>query len=207
MNNTVFIIDDDASVRDSLGLLLSLHGFRTLVFADGPGFLSALRPHWRGCLIVDIRMPGMDGLTLQQELKQRGCTIPVVIATGHGDVSSARAAFRADAVDFLEKPFDETRLLQAINEAYERQDSQLARQAQHHAYNQRLNTLTPREREVLEQVVADRHNREIAQALGISVRTVEVHKAHMMAKLGATTVPQLIRMSLGADPGDTTSIR
>lgn len=201
MDNTVFIVDDDASVRDSLGLLLSLNGFRTLVFADGPSLLGALRPDWRGCLIVDIRMPGMDGLALQRELNGRGCAIPVVIATGHGDVASARTAFRADAVDFLEKPFDEERLIQAVHEAFARQDSRLAGQARHEDYRRRLATLTPREREVLDRVVADRHNREIAAELGISVRTVEVHKSRMMDKLGAATLPQLIRMSLGADDG------
>ena len=104
MDNTVFIIDDDAAVRDALGLLLGLRGYRTTVFANAASFLGALRPDWRGCLIIDIRMPGMDGLALQRELQERDCAIPVIIITGHGDVASAREAFRAAAVDFLEKP-------------------------------------------------------------------------------------------------------
>ena len=125
MENTVFIIDDDASVRDALGLMLGLHGFRCTLFADAASFLAAWRADWHGCLIIDIRMKGMDGLGLQRELLARGCAIPVVIITGHGDTGTAREAFRAAAIDFLEKPLDETRLIQAINEAFSRQSATL----------------------------------------------------------------------------------
>ena len=201
MDNTVFIIDDDASVRDALGLLLGLRGYRTSVFADAASFLGALRPDWHGCLIIDIRMAGMDGLTLQRELQARGCAIPVVIITGHGDVGSAREAFRAAAVDFLEKPLDEDRLVQAIDEAYARQSADLTSQRQREGFLRRIEELTPREREVMHLVIAGRHNREIAEELGISVRTVEVHKARMMAKLEAESIPQLVRVSLGVDDG------
>jgi RNA polymerase sigma factor (sigma-70 family) len=197
MDNTVFIIDDDAAVRDALGLLLGLRGYRTSVFADAASFLGALRPDWHGCLIIDIRMAGMDGLTLQRELQARGCAIPVVIITGHGDVSSAREAFRAAAVDFLEKPLDETRLVQAIDEAYAQQNANLTSQRQREGFLRRIEELTPREREVMNLVIAGHHNREIAEELGISVRTVEVHKARMMAKLEAESIPQLVRVSLG----------
>lgn len=197
MDDTVFIIDDDAAVRDALGLLLGLRGYRTTLFANAPSFLGALRPDWRGCLVIDIRMPGMDGLALQRELQERGCAIPVIIITGHGDVASAREAFRAAAVDFLEKPLDEARLVRAIEEAFARQASQLDALRQRQEVARRLAELTPREREVMALVVAGRHNREIAAALGISVRTVEVHKARMMAKLGAEGIPQLVRISLG----------
>ena len=197
MDNTVFIIDDDASVRDALGLMLGLRGFRCTVFADAAGFLAAWRADWHGCLIIDIRMKGMDGLSLQRELQSRGCAIPVVIITGHGDIGTAREAFRAAAIDFLEKPLDETRLIQAINEAFGRQSATLRSQLQQDGFVRRLNELTPREREVMELVIAGRHNREIAETLGISARTVEVHKARMMAKLGTTSVPQLVRISLG----------
>ena len=197
MENTVFIIDDDASVRDALGLMLGLHGFRCAVFADAAGFLAAWRADWHGCLIIDIRMKGMDGLSLQRELQTRRCAIPVVIITGHGDIGTARDAFRAAAIDFLEKPLDETRLIQAINEAYGRQSATMRSQLQQDVFVRRLTDLTPREREVMELVIAGRHNREIADLLGISARTVEVHKARMMAKLGATSIPQLVRISLG----------
>ena len=197
MDNTVFIIDDDASVRDALGLMLGLRGFRCTVFADAAGFLAAWRADWHGCLIIDIRMKGMDGLSLQRELQSRGCAIPVVIITGHGDIGTAREAFRAAAIDFLEKPLDETRLIQAINEAFGRQSATLRSRLQQDGFVRRLNELTPREREVMELVIAGRHNREIAGTLGISARTVEVHKARMMAKLGTSSIPQLVRISLG----------
>lgn len=196
MDNTVFIVDDDASVRDSLGLLLGLRGYRTSLFADAPSFLSALRADWQGCLIIDIRMPGMNGLELQRELQDRACTLPVVIITGHGDVSSAREAFRAAAIDFLEKPLNEAKLLAAIDEAFSRQSASLGSRQQHEQFALRLNELTPREHEVMELVIAGRHNREIAATLGISPRTVEVHKARMMAKLDADNIPQLVRICL-----------
>lgn len=201
MDNTIFIIDDDAAVRDALGLLLGLRGYRTTVFANAASFLGALRPDWRGCLIIDIRMPGMDGLALQRELQERACAIPVIIITGHGDVASAREAFRAAAVDFLEKPLDEARLVQAIEEAFARQSTRIDAAQRQEEFARRLQDLTPREREVMELVIAGRHNREIAEALGISVRTVEVHKARMMAKLGAEGIPQLVRISLGVNTG------
>lgn len=196
MDNTVFIVDDDSSVRDSLGLLLGLRGYRTSLFADAASFLSALRADWQGCLIVDIRMPGMNGLELQRELQERGCALPVVVISGHGDVSSAREAFRADAIDFLEKPLDEGKLIQAIDEAFRRQSASLGSRQQQQEFSRRVDELTPREHEVMELVIAGRHNREIAAALDISPRTVEVHKARMMAKLGADNVPQLVRICL-----------
>ena len=196
MDNTVFIVDDDSSVRDSLGLLLGLRGYRTSLFADAASFLSALRADWQGCLIVDIRMPGMNGLELQRELQDRGCALPVVVISGHGDVSSAREAFRADAIDFLEKPLDEGKLIQAIDEAFRRQSASLGSRQQQQEFSRRVDELTPREHEVMELVIAGRHNREIAAVLDISPRTVEVHKARMMAKLGADNVPQLVRICL-----------
>ncbi|MFD2367348.1 response regulator transcription factor [Pseudoduganella sp. GCM10020061] len=195
--NTVFIVDDDAAVRDSLGLLLSLHGYRTAFYADADAFLRALDGAMRGCVLLDIRMPGMDGLTLQRTLVERGCALPVLIITGHGDVDSARAAFRSQAVDFLEKPLQEEQLVGAIEEAFARQSNARGQGSEERAdYARREATLTPREREVMLLVVAGRHNREIAADLGISVRTVEVHKGRMMEKLGAATIPDLVRQHL-----------
>lgn len=198
MDNTVFIIDDDASVRDALGLLLGLRGYRTVMFSDASSFLKAYQSAWHGCLLIDIRMPGMDGLALQDELTKRGCTLPAIIVTGHGDVASARMAFRARAVDFLEKPIDEARLFAAIDEALMRQQATGEGDRMRQEFARRVNTLTPREREVMDLVVAGRHNREIAEELAISVRTVEVHKARMMSKLDAKSIPQLVRASLGS---------
>lgn len=196
-NLTVFIVDDDPSVRDALGLLLGIHDYRVALFADADSFLRAFKDHWRGCLLLDIRMPGMDGLSLQRSLQEQGAALPVVIMTGHGDVDSARAAFRALAVDFLEKPLDESRLLAAIGEAFDRQRHTIDTAATRDLARRRIDGLTQREREVMERVVAGRHNREIAAELAISPRTVEVHKARMMDKLGVGSVAELVRLSLG----------
>jgi len=193
---TVFIVDDDPSVRDALGLLLGLNGYSIAMFGDAETFLAARQPDWLGCALIDIRMPGIDGLTLQRQLKEFGWDIPVVIMTGHGDVDSAREAFRSQAVDFLEKPIDPARLNAAIEDAFAKQSETQESQSKQIDFSRLMDGLTPREREVLDLVVAGRHNREIAETLGISARTVEVHKARMMAKMQATCVPDLVRMFL-----------
>lgn len=192
---TIFIVDDDAAVRDSLSLLLGVLDYRVAVFGDAESFLKAYKPEWRGCLLLDIRMPGMDGLSLQKQLQSQGSTLPVIVMTGHGDVASAREAFRALAIDFLEKPLDQKRLLAAITEAFHRTPAIQAPREDDPSKN-RLAQLTPRETEVMERVVAGRHNREIAAELGISPRTVEVHKARMMDKLGVGHVADLVRLQL-----------
>ncbi len=193
---TVFIVDDDPSVRDALGLLLGVRGYRTAMFASGEAFLQSWQPAWRGCMLIDIRMSGMDGLSLQMELKRRGWGLPVIIMSGHGDVSMARAAFKADAVDFLEKPFDDGKLIAAIDEALARARSVHSEEQRRSRSASLLSELTPREREVMQLVVMGRHNREIGPALGISVRTVEVHKARLMAKLGVDNVADLVRITM-----------
>ncbi len=197
---TVYLIDDDASVRDALGLLLGLRGYRTVIFANAETFLEAYRPQWDGCVLIDIRMPGIDGLALQKRLQEIGCPMPVIILTAHGDVRAAREAFRSQAIDFLEKPVDEGKLLAAIAEAGARRRASTQDRERQEKFQQLLAQLTPREREVMELVVAGRHNREIAAALGISARTVEVHKARMMAKLGVDNLATLVRLSVGAAP-------
>jgi FixJ family two-component response regulator len=193
---TVFIVDDDPSVRDALSLLLGVRGYRTAMFASGEAFLQTWQASWSGCLLIDIRMSGMDGLSLQQELTARGCRIPVIIMSGHGDVSMARAAFKADAVDFLEKPFDDAKLIAAIDEALGRARADYSERQRRSQSRGLLGELTPREREVMQLVVLGRHNREIGPALGISVRTVEVHKARLMSKLGVDNVADLVRISM-----------
>ena len=195
---TVFIVDDDGSVRDALALLLGVHGYRTAIFADAESFQRAYSPDCgKACLLVDIRMPGMDGLTLQKWLLEIGSDLPVIVMTGHGDVGSAREAFRAQAIDFLEKPLNHERLLAAIEEAAARYSAIQAKRDRNAAFAELAQSLTPREREVMDLVVSGRHNWEIAEFLGISSRTVEVHKARVMQKLGADSIAQLIRMSLG----------
>lgn len=193
---TIYMIEDDPSVRDALSLLLGLRGYPVAMFADAESFLDAYQPAWRGCLLIDIRMPGMDGLTLQKRLLDIGCSIPAVVMTGHGNVESAREAFRAHAVDFLEKPIDHSKLMRAIAEAFQRQATALDKENRRSDFDRLLATLTPREKEVMDLVVTGRHNREIAESLGISARTVEVHKARMMTKLGVDGVPDLVRLSL-----------
>lgn len=193
---TVFIVDDDPAVRDALSLLLGIQDYRVAVFGDAESFLKAYKSEWRGCLVLDIRMPGMDGLTLQKHLAQLGSELPVIIMTGHGDVASAREAFRAFAVDFLEKPLDHRKLLAAIADAFSRQRTRLVAEMNRSEVERLLARLTPREREVMARVVAGQHNRDIAAELGISARTVEVHKARMMDKLGVNNVADLVRLNL-----------
>jgi FixJ family two-component response regulator len=195
-NFNVYIVEDDASIRDALGLLLGLRGFSVSIFADAESFLSAYQSEWTGCMLIDIRMPGMDGLSLQSWLTAHGCRMPVIVMTGHGDVGSARQAFRAEAIDFLEKPIDQGRLLQAIEEARDRCASVSAGAEATAAVRHRMEALTPREREVMEHVVAGRHNRDIALDLGISVRTVEVHKSRIMMKLQTDSVASLVRLNM-----------
>lgn len=193
---SVFIIDDDPAVRDALGLLLGIQGYRIALFASGEDFLNTWRPEWAGCLLIDIRMPGMDGLTLQQQLAQTGCPIPVIIITGHGDVDLARQAFKARARDFLEKPLDEHKLIEAIEDAFAEAEKGLSETRRRASAAVLLASLTPRERQVQQLVVEGKHNREVALALGISTRTVEVHKARVMSKLNVDNVADLVRISL-----------
>jgi FixJ family two-component response regulator len=195
---TVYIVDDDAAVRDSLALLLGLAGYSTAIFADAEALLAAYSPAWSGCVIADLKLPGASGLELQEALRARGSPMPFVIITAHGDVPTARAAFRANAVDFLEKPFDREQLLGALEVALATEERRVARTQDRSATDARLATLTQREREVLEQAARGRHAKEIGADLGISPRTVEVHKARIMAKLGVRNVVELVRIALDA---------
>ena len=191
---TVFIVDDDASIRDSLSLLLSLRGYATALFANAEDFLAALQPDWRGCVVVDIRMPGMSGLELQRCLRERGPSLPVIVITAHGDVAAARQAFLADAADFIEKPFDGKQLLGAIENALSGFRALDTAQARAAFSKPTLGQLSIREREVMTLMVKGLHNRRIAETLGISPRTVEVHKARVMEKLGAQNIVDLVRL-------------
>jgi FixJ family two-component response regulator len=195
---TVFIVDDDASVRDSLALMLGLSGYRTALFCDAEAFLTAWQPGWAGCVIADLRLPGRTGVELQAELKARGSRLPFVIITAHGDVPTARAAFHADAIDFLEKPFDHGQLRNAIERAFSLEGRRLQRAAEAAL----LDSLTARERDVLEQAAQGLHAKEIAAKLGISPRTVEVHKSRIMEKLGVRNIAELVRFALSKDVRD-----
>mgnify|MGYP001114776454 CR=1 FL=1 len=197
-DTTLFIVDDDHSVRDSLSLLLNFRGFKTREFASGEEFLENWKPEWSGCLLLDLRMTGMDGLALQQILNERHSRLPIVFLTGHGDIAQARAALKAGAVDFLEKPIDHEALFQSLAEAL-RKNTELQEAERRMAdIEARMARLSERERQVMERVVAGRHNREIAAELEISPRTVEVFKARMMEKMQARSVPELVKLVLEA---------
>lgn len=199
---TVFIIDDDASVRDSIALMLGLAGYRTSVFADAEAFLAAWKEDWAGCVIADVRLPGQSGVELQHALRNRGIRLPFVIVTAHGDVPTARAAFRSQAVDFLEKPFDHAQLCAAIETAFALEERRIQRHENRRADAEKLGRLTARERDVLEQAARGLHAKEIAVALGISPRTVEVHKTRIMEKLDVRNVAELVRFAIAATPPD-----
>jgi len=191
---TVYVVDDDPAIRDSLSLSLSLRGYHISQFANAEDFLNAFDLAWTGCVVADIRMPGSSGLQLQAELAARGSNLPVVIITGHGDVTSARAAFRAKAVDFLEKPFDDDHLIGAIETAFEHELGRMNTLAGKARREAMLSSLSPREREVMTYLTKGLHAKEIGEQLGISHRTVEVHKAHIMEKMGVRSVIDIVRL-------------
>ena len=190
---TVFLIDDDPSIRDSLSLLLSLKGIRTQLFATAETFIEAYRPEWHGCVLTDLRMPGMTGLELQAALRERRLEVPVVVLTAHGDVATARAALKNGAFDFLEKPIDDDMLLDVLRNALRVDRERRAAVTARATTDRRIERLTEREREILELIAAGHQNREIAMQLEISPRTVEVHKARMMEKLDCHSLAELMR--------------
>ncbi|MBI5276914.1 MAG: response regulator transcription factor [Burkholderiales bacterium] len=188
----VYIVDDDPAVRDSLSLMLSLHGIRTANFATAEDFLASVRPDWTGCVLVDLRMPGISGLELQRKLVQDHPALSVVVITAHGDVAAARQAFLSNAVDFIEKPFMPEQILAALASAASRGRAPARNRPDLQSWARER--LTEREAQVLVHVVAGEHNRDIAARLGISPRTVEVHKARILEKLGAKNVVELVRL-------------
>jgi len=195
---TVFLIDDDPGVRDSLTLLLSLKGIRTQPFATAETFIETYRPEWTGCVLTDLRMPGMTGLELQTMLRERRMEVPVVVLTAHGDVATARAALKNGAFDFLEKPVDDAMLLDVLRNALRADRERRLAAATRSTTDQRIERLTEREREILALIAAGHQNRDVAAQLGISPRTVEVHKARIMEKLECRSLAELIRMNLAA---------
>ena len=191
---TVYIVDDDSGVRSSIRVLMKSVGLPALPFASAKDFLAAYHPNSPGCLVLDIRMPGMSGLELQEELNERGAVIPVIFITGHGDIPMAVEAMRQGAFDFLQKPFRDQDLIDRIQQALAR-DAETRQSLQEHArIRGRIASLTPREREVLELLTSGKANKMMAQDLGLSQRTVEIHRAHVMEKMGAKSVAQLVRM-------------
>jgi FixJ family two-component response regulator len=193
-DEVVHVVDDDDAVRDSLLLLLRASGFHARGYADPVAFLAVANSLQAGCVLLDLRMPGKSGLQVQAELAALGIRLPVIIITGHGDVSAARSAFLRGAVDFLEKPLDDGVLVAAMREALQRDRERRERSAGEVEFEIRASRLTPREREVMVLVCEGHANHEIASRLAISVRTVEVHKARMMAKLEVDSLADLLRI-------------
>ena len=192
---TIFIVDDDPSVRESTKLMLESVGFHVKTFVSGQDFLNANLPKGPGCLILDVRMPGMSGLDLQEKLVSAKTPLPVIFITGHGTVPMSVRAMKAGAVDFLQKPFEEQDLLDAIHRAINRQrDSKLETDAADEI-QQRLKALTPREYEVFSLLVTGMANKEIAYKLGTSERTVKAHRAQIMEKMNAGSFADLVRFA------------
>ena len=193
---TVFVVDDDDEVRDSLTLLLESVGLRAVAFDSAQSFLDAFDAQQSGCLILDIRLPGMSGIELQLRLKEKKALLPVIVITGHGDVSLAVKAMKGGAVDFLQKPFHEQELLDRVHQVLAEDRSRRRDLDERQAIRSRLATLTPREREVMELIVEGQANKNVAAALGVSQRTVEIHRARVMEKAEATSLAHLVRMVL-----------
>jgi len=192
---TVFVVDDDAAVRDSIAELVESVGLRAEAYASAPAFLAAFRPERAGCLVLDVRMAEMSGLALQHKLNGLGAALPVIVLTGHGDVPIAVEAMKAGALDFLQKPYREQDLLDSINAALSQDADARRSKAGAESYEQRLATLTEREREVLEHLLAGRTSKEIARTLAISPRTAEAHRHNLLQKFGAGSAKELMRMS------------
>ena len=190
----VHLIDDDDAVRQSLAFMLSASGYAVRVYESAQLFLDAIPTLQPGCIVTDVRMPGMDGLELQQRLKALNVAMPVIVITGHGDVPLAVQAMKAGAVDFIEKPFSDETLLSAIRVAVGRQALDSARSNEIAGIKSRMAALSARELEVLEGLVQGHPNKTIAYDLQISARTVEVHRANVMTKMGASTLSDLLRM-------------
>lgn len=197
MAELLHVIDDDAGLRDALAFLLEVNGVDARFYESGDAFLAAL-PVEEGCLLTDVRMPGLTGLELVRELKSRGIDLPVIVMTGHGDIPLAVEAMKVGVIDFIEKPFGDDVLLAAIRAAFERLKDDVEPDAARLAAEGRLAQLSPRERDVLAGVVEGKLNKVIAYELEISPRTVEIYRANLMAKTGARNVADLMRIALAA---------
>ena len=194
---TVYVVDDDEAVRDSVQWLLEGQDFRVRCFESAETFLARYDPREVACMIVDIRMNGMSGLELQDRLVERGSPLPIAIITGHGDIPLAVDTMKKGALDFIQKPFKEEQLISLVERMLEQARSNFSEQQQTVSRDALLAKLTGREAQVLERIVAGRLNKQIADDLGISIKTVEAHRANIMEKLGATTVADLLKIALG----------
>ena len=196
---TVYLVDDDSAVRDALGLLLLAKGYSVRSFESGEAFLAACQPEWEGCVILDVRMDGISGLAVFDQLRTGNSELVVIFLSGHGDIEMAMQAVKQGAFDFLEKPCADTRLLQKIDDALAIAAARGASRGSHEALQTRLDKLSPREKEVMELVLAGKQNKIIADALAITMRTVEVHRANVFAKMGVRSAVELAQLLAGKD--------
>lgn len=204
-DGVVFVVDDDAGIRAALRRLLRLHGLALEMYASGRDFLDHADLHRSGCVLLDVRMPGMNGLEVQAELNRLHIPLPVIFLTGTSDIPMAVAAMRQGAEDFIEKPFDNRQLLVRVQQALEHARTRIRRSADRDAVLDRWRRLTPRERQVLELVTMGKTAKEIARTLGASHRTIEIHRGHLMEKMGAATLAELVRMRLLTESDDPPS--
>ena len=192
----VMVVDDDSGVRNAMRVLLKSVGLESALYASAQEFLNAYQPSQPGVLVLDIRMPGMSGLELQEQLNLRGAVVPVIFMTGHGDIPMAVEAMQHGAFDFLQKPFRDQDLLDRIQRAIVKDGELRASLGEHSRIRTHLDTLTAREREVLDLLTQGKQNKAIAQDLGVSPRTIEIHRARVMEKMSAQSVAELVRMML-----------
>ena len=200
---TVFVVDDDPGVLDAVSLLLRSVGLPAKTFSSASEFLEGFDPEAHGCLILDLRMPGMGGRELQKRLLELGAGLPIIFVTAHGDVPTAVDAVKDGAVDFIQKPFPDQKLLDKVNQALELDTRRRKNREERRRVEVRLETLTPREREVMGLVAAGKLNKTIARQMGISQRTVEIHRSRVMEKMQASSVPDLVHMILRLDSPDS----
>ena len=198
-NPVIMVVDDDSGVRNAMRSLLKSVGLESVLYPSAQEFLAAYQPSQPGCLVLDIRMPGMSGLEMQHELNVRGALIPVIFITGHGDIPMAVEAMQHGAFDFLQKPFRDQDLLDRIQRAIQKDGELRQSLGEHTRIKAHLESLTAREREVLDLMTQGKQNKQIAQELGISPRTIEIHRARVMEKMEAQSVAELVRMMLDLD--------
>jgi two-component system response regulator FixJ len=196
MQSTVYVVDDDKLARESLEWLIESVGLPVKTFESGQAFLDVYQPELIGCLVLDVRMPDISGMDLHTKLKQQNCTLPVIIMTGHADVDMAVRAMKAGAYDFIEKPYNDSLMLERIQSAIAFDQDNRKEQERISAVKERLARLTPREQEVLHYVLKSTPNKVIASKLGISIKTVELHRSNLMAKMQANSVTELVRLAL-----------
>ena len=199
-DQTIHVVDDDEALRDSMTWMLEGNNYKVATYDSADAFLRVISPVMVGCVVLDVRMPGMSGLELFEELGRRGCSLPVVFITGHGDVPMAVSALKKGAVDFIEKPFSEADMLRLIEQCLTLERGNRDKRLQEADTVRRLEHLTQREREVLGLIIVGKLNKQIADVLGISIKTVEVHRARVMEKMGVNSLAELVQHVVTVDP-------